>query len=84
MQHSQPWRFLDTALVVGAPFCLAILELFHPRPHDLFTVDLSAWMPVHYLQIPLFPLTVLALVRLVRDRAGWAPALCESPCSSLP
>jgi hypothetical protein len=76
MRSSTPRRPLETALVIGAPLCLAVLELFHPRPHDLFTVDLSAWMLVHYLQIPLFPLAALALARLVRDRADWAAALC--------
>ena len=68
---------VETALVVGAPLLLAILELFHPHPHDLFRLDLRAWMAVHYLQIMLFPLAALALMRLVRGRSGFAAGLCR-------
>jgi hypothetical protein len=68
---------VETALVVGAPLLLAILEIFHPHPHDLFRLDLRAWMAVHYLQIVLFPLAALALMRLVRGRPGLAAGLCR-------
>ena len=68
---------VETALVVGAPLLLAILEIFHPHSHDLFRLDLRAWMAVHYLQIVLFPLTTLALMRLVRGRPGLAAGLCR-------
>jgi hypothetical protein len=68
---------VETALVVGAPLLLAILEIFHPHPHDLFRLDLRAWMAVHYLQIVLFPLAALALMRLVRGRPGFAAGLCR-------
>ena len=40
-------RRLETTLVVGAPLALAVLELFHPQPHDLWRRDLRAWMAVH-------------------------------------
>lgn len=70
-------RRVETALVVGVPLLLAILELFHPRPHDLFRLDLRAWMAVHYLQIFLFPLAALALALLVRGRRGFAAGLCR-------
>jgi hypothetical protein len=70
-------RRVETALVVGAPLLLAILEIFHPHPHDLFRLDLRAWMAVHYLQIGLFPLAALALMRLVRGRPGFAAGLCR-------
>ena len=68
---------IETAFVVGAPLTLAVLELFHPQPHDLFGLDLRAWMAVHYAQILLFPLTALALATLVRHRQGFAAALCR-------
>ena len=70
-------RRAEAALVVGAPLMLAILEIFHPHPHDLFRLDLRAWMAVHYLQIVLFPLAALALMRLVRGRPGFAAGLCR-------
>jgi len=68
---------LETAFVVGVPLALALLELYHPQPHDLLHLDLRAWMTVHYLQIVLFPLVALALARLVRGRRGFAAALCR-------
>jgi hypothetical protein len=69
---------IETALVVGAPLALAFLELFHPHPHDLFRLDLRAWMAVHYAQLLLFPLTALALATLVRHDQGFAAALCRA------
>jgi len=69
-------RRVEAAFVVGAPLALAVLEVFHPHPHDLFRLDLGAWMRVHYLQIVLFPLAALALGLLVRDRRGFAVGLC--------
>src|SRR5262245_1755846 len=68
---------IETALIVGAPLALAVLELFHPHPHDVFRLDLRTWMAVHYAQILLFPLTALALAALVRHRRGLAAALCR-------
>ena len=63
---------------VGAPLSLAIVELFHPHPHDLLHVELQRWMAVHYAQIVLFPLAALAECELVAGIAGPAAALCRS------
>jgi hypothetical protein len=30
--------------VVGAPLALAIVELFHPHPHELLLIDVRRWM----------------------------------------
>jgi hypothetical protein len=70
--RNSPYR---TAFVVLAPLALAILELFHPQPHDLFALDLDVWLAVHYLQIALFPLAALSLVVLVSDLGGFAAGL---------
>lgn len=67
-------RTLELLLVVGAPLLLAILECFHPHP-DLFHLDLSRWMLVHYSQLALFPLTALALITMLRTRHDWASIL---------
>jgi hypothetical protein len=77
MSPYRPPSFSETSFVVGAPLSLAILELFHPHPHDLFQLDLRRWLLVHYLQIPLFALAALATVTLVRARAGVAAAVCR-------
>jgi hypothetical protein len=47
-------RLPEMALVVGAPLLLAVVELFHPHPHDLLKLDVQTWLVVHYAQIPLF------------------------------
>ena len=70
-------QMLETKLVVGAPLALAVLEIFHPHPHDLFDLDLHTWLLVHYLQIPLFPLAALAATVLVRGVSGVAAAMCR-------
>jgi hypothetical protein len=57
---------------------LAIIEIFHPHPHDLFDLDVQRWMLVHYAQIPLFPLAALSMALLVRDRTDWAARLCKA------
>jgi hypothetical protein len=64
------------AEVVAAPLLLAILEAFHPHPRDLLELDVGRWMFVHYAQIPLFPLSALSMVLLLRDRPGWDAWLC--------
>ena len=63
-------RVSEVILIVGAPLLLAVVELFHPYPHDLLYVDVDTWLLVHYAQIPLFALSALAIVTLVRDRTG--------------
>jgi hypothetical protein len=67
----------EIALIVGGPLLLAVLECFHPHPHDLLNLDLHRWLWVHYAQIPLFPLSAMAVAALVRDRAGIAAAVCR-------
>ena len=63
---------------IGAPLALAIVELFHPHPHDLLDVDLRRWMAVHYAQIALFPLAAVAECALVAGMSGAAAALCRA------
>ncbi|MCX7512325.1 hypothetical protein [Frateuria sp. STR12] len=78
MSHStcRPW--CSIAMVVVAPLVLAIVEVFHPHPRDLFDLDVGRWMFVHYAQIPLFPLAALSTAMLVRDRTDWAAWLCKA------
>ena len=70
-------RICELALILGAPLILAIVECFHPHPHDLLELDVQTWLWVHYAQIPLFPLAALAVVELVRGRTG-IPAIALS------
>jgi len=63
---------------IAVPLSLAIVELFHPHPHDLLDVDLRRWMAVHYAQIVLFPLAALAECALVADVSGAAAAVCRA------
>src|SRR5260221_9525438 len=67
----------ESALVVGAPLLLALVECFHPHPHDLLELDVGRWLTIHYAQIPLFPLSALAVAALVRGSAGIAATLCR-------
>lgn len=75
MSVSSRRSVLLPVLVVGAPLALAVLELFHPQPHDLMHLDTAKWLAVHYLQIPLFPLTAVAAGLLLRGRFGFLHAL---------
>lgn len=56
-----------TKAVLGAapPLLLAVLECFHPHPHDLLNLDTDVWLFVHYAQIALFPLAALSVVALL-------------------
>jgi hypothetical protein len=67
----------EVALVVGAPLLLAVVELAHPQPGVLLNLDVQAWLAVHYAQIPLFPLSGLAVAALVRGRAGVVATVCR-------
>jgi hypothetical protein len=67
----------EIAFLVGAPAALGLLELFHPQPHDLFSLDLSRWLAVHYVQLALFPLAALALVTTIRGQRGFAAVTCR-------
>jgi len=71
----RPWFAI--AMVVAAPVLLAIVEMFHPHPHDLFELDVHRWMLVHYAQIPLFPLAAVAVASLVRERTDLWALLCR-------
>lgn len=67
-----PASLVEVILVVGVPLVLAVVEVFHPHPHDLLNVDVQTWMAIHYAQIPLFPLSALAVIALVRGRSDAA------------
>jgi hypothetical protein len=67
-----PASLVEVIVVVGVPLVLAVVEVFHPHPHDLLNVDVQTWMAIHYAQIPLFPLSALAVIALVRGRSDAA------------
>jgi len=67
----------EIVLIVGAPLVLAAVECFHPHPQDLLDLNVQKWLVIHYAQIPLFPLSALAVSALVRSRAGIAAILCR-------
>jgi hypothetical protein len=69
--------FSKTIFVVGAPLTLAVLEIFHPHPHDLLQLPLRRWMVVHYAQMALFPLAAFAEATLVRGMPAYATNLCR-------
>lgn len=70
-------QWLVNVVIVGAPLLLAFVEWFHPHPHVLLQLDVRTWLAVHYLQIPLFPLTALAIALLVHGLADIAAAVCR-------
>src|SRR5262249_18243462 len=70
-------RICELALIVGAPLILAIVECFHPHPHDLLELDVQTWLWVHYAQIPLFPLAALAVLEFVHGRTGIPADICR-------
>ena len=73
----QPTRW-EFVLCIGAPFVLAVVELFHPHPpQNMLALDIQPWLFVHYAQILLFPLTALAVATLVRGQTGVAATLCR-------
>jgi hypothetical protein len=63
--------------IVGAPLLLAVVEIFHPHPHNLLELDVNRWLTVHYLQLLLFPLCAMAVAALVRDRADISGRVCR-------
>jgi hypothetical protein len=67
----------DLALIVGGPVALALVELFHPHPHDLLRLDVGTWLAVRYAQIPLFALAALSVTALIADVHGAAEAFCR-------
>ncbi len=64
--------------IVGAPLLLAVVEVFHPHPHHLLELDVKIWLAVHYLQLPLFALSAMAVAALVRDRADIGSQVCRA------
>lgn len=76
---SQAWpSAFDIVAIPGALFALAVVELFHPHPHDLLRLDVNVWLAVRYAQIPLFALAALAIAALVRGLSGIAPVVCRA------
>ena len=67
----------EIALSVGAPFVLAVVELFHPHPHELLKLNVQTWLLVHYAQLLLFPLSALGFATLVRGQTGIAAIICR-------
>ena len=63
--------------IVGAPLLLAVVEVFHPHPHNLLELDVNTWLTVHYLQLPLFALSAMAVAALVRGRADISGRICR-------
>lgn len=70
-------RLREAAFVAAAPAALAVIEIFHPHPHSWWSLDVQTWMTVHYVQVPLFALSALALARLVRPRTDMEAQLCR-------
>jgi hypothetical protein len=77
MNSSRPNPWPDIALVVCGPLLLAVVEVFHPHPHDLLQLDVHRWLTVHYLQILLFPLAAMAIAVLVRGRTDILATICR-------
>jgi hypothetical protein len=67
----------DIVVIPAALLALALVEVFHPHPHDLMRLDVNLWLAVHYAQIPLFALAALAIAALVRGFSGIAPMVCR-------
>ncbi|HET6206405.1 MAG TPA: hypothetical protein VFD98_06315 [Terracidiphilus sp.] len=63
--------------IVGVPLLLAVVEIFHPHPHNLLELDVDTWLTVHYLQLPLFALAAMAVAALVRGRADIGAQVCR-------
>jgi hypothetical protein len=69
---------LETFATAGPALVLAVLEVFHPHPHDLLRVDIERWMTVHYAQLVLFPLVAWSQVMLIRRQEGLTASLCRA------
>jgi hypothetical protein len=41
MNVTRTAQFSTTTVVIGAPLTLAVLEAFHPHPHDLLNLPLD-------------------------------------------
>ncbi|HEX7794277.1 MAG TPA: hypothetical protein VF456_08005 [Vicinamibacterales bacterium] len=69
---------LELAATAGPALVLAVLEVFHPHPHDLLHVDITRWMTVHYTQLVLFPLVAWSQVMLIQREEGGFASLCRA------
>jgi hypothetical protein len=67
----------STFIAIGAPLTLAVVEMFHPHPHDLLNINVQRWLAVHYAQLVLFPLAALSQLLLMRGKSGYAAGLCR-------
>lgn len=76
LSHAWPTA-ADIVMIPAALITLAVVEVFHPHPHDLMQLDTNAWLAVHYAQIPLFALAAIAIAALVRGLPGIAPVVCR-------
>jgi hypothetical protein len=65
----------ERVLAIAAPLTLAVVEIFHPHPHDVMRLDTRVWLLVHYLQIPLFPLAAWAAASLLRGNSAFLAAV---------
>lgn len=72
MNFPRHWTPASVAQVAGAPLVLAVVEVFHPHPHDLLDLDLRIWLSVHFAQLLLFPLAALSVTTLVRHHTDFA------------
>jgi hypothetical protein len=72
------WQQLETVATAGPALVLAVLEVFHPHPHDLLHVEITRWMTVHYAQLLLFPLVAWSQVMLIRRQEGGIASLCRA------
>jgi hypothetical protein len=67
----------STLVSIGAPLILAVVEMFHPHPHDLLNIDAQRWLMVHYAQLALFPLAALSQILLIWGITGYAAGVCR-------
>jgi hypothetical protein len=77
METARDMRLWRVNVAIWVPFTLAVVEMFHPHPHDLLTVDERRWLMVHYAQLALFPLAALSQMLLIRGRTEYAAVLCR-------
>jgi hypothetical protein len=47
-------RLLEIVIAVAMPLLLAVIEVFHPHPHDLLNLDVHTWMMIHTHRFPSF------------------------------
>ncbi|NEO89915.1 MAG: hypothetical protein F6K56_06540 [Moorea sp. SIO3G5] len=77
-------KYIDTStllqqlVVIGSPFTLGLLEIWHPTgspgqtAFEAILPQVDWWLTLHILQLPLFGLMALSVVILVNNLQGWA------------